>query len=166
MFVARHFAGSFEARLTATGLLWVSSLLAAIGLYLLGNADSPASALVAATFWGVGVCFMWPTMLAQASKRYPRGGAWSIGLVGAAGALSIQFVLPAIGGIYDQAKLRAAGGEAAFAALAPDGSEMARVLAFAAQQSFRTLALFPVVLLVVFGGLWLADRRSRAGKPA
>jgi hypothetical protein len=105
-------------------------------------------------------------MLAQASKRYPRGGAWSIGLVGAAGALSIQFVLPAIGGIYDQAKLRAAGGEAAFAALAPDGSEMARVLAFAAQQSFRTLALFPVVLLVVFGGLWLADRRSRAGKPA
>jgi MFS family permease len=166
MFVARHFAGSFEARLTATGLLWVSSLLAAIGLYLLGNADSPVSALVAATFWGVGVCFMWPTMLAQASKRYPRGGAWSIGLVGAAGALSIQFVLPAIGGIYDQAKLQAAGGEAAFAALAPDGGGMARVLAFAAQQSFRTLALFPVVLLVVFGGLWLADRSSRAGKPA
>lgn len=164
MFVFRHFAGPIEARLTATGLLWVSSLLAMIGLYLLSIAHSPVSALVAATFWGVGVCFMWPTMLAQASKRYPRGGAWSIGLIGAAGALSIQFVLPAIGTIYDTAKLQAAGGEAAFAALPADSADMARVLAFAAQQSFRTLALFPAVLLIVFGGLWLIDRRRGSNK--
>ena len=54
---------------------------------------------------------MWPTMLAQASARYPRAGAWSIGLMGSAGALSIQFVLPAIGAVYDRAKLEAAGGE-------------------------------------------------------
>ena len=89
MFVFRHFAGPVEKVLSATGLLWVSSLLAMIGLYLLSVADSPASALVAATFWGIGVCFMWPTMLAQASARYPRAGAWSIGLIGSAGALWI-----------------------------------------------------------------------------
>lgn len=164
MFVFRHFAGPIESRLTATGLLWVSSFLAMVGLYLLSIANSPVSALIAATFWGAGVCFMWPTMLAQASKRYPRGGAWSIGLIGAAGALSIQFVLPAIGAIYDKAKLQAAGGEAAFAALTSDSTAMGRVLAFAAQQSFRTLAIFPAVLLIVFGGLWIADRSRRSDK--
>lgn len=157
----RHFAGPIEAVLSATGLLWVSSLLAMIGLYLLSVADSPASALVAATFWGIGVCFMWPTMLAQASARYPRAGAWAIGLIGSAGALSIQFVLPAIGAVYDNAKLEAAGGEAAFTALAEGTSEMIEVLAFAAKESFQTIALFPLLLLVVFGGLWIADRKAK-----
>lgn len=51
----------------------------------------------------VGVCFMRPTMLAQASACYPRAGTWSIGLKGSAGALSIQFVLAAIGTVYDRA---------------------------------------------------------------
>ena len=124
-------------------------------------ADSPVSALVAATFWGIGVCFMWPTMLAQAAARYPRAGAWAIGLIGSAGALSIQFVLPAIGAVYDKAKLEAAGGEAAFAALTEGTPEMTEVLAFAAEESFQTIALFPVILLVIFGGLWLADRKGK-----
>jgi len=160
MFVFRHFAGPVEAILSATGLLWVSSLLAMIGLYLLGIADSPASALIAATFWGIGVCFMWPTMLAQAAARYPRGGAWAIGLIGSAGALSIQFVLPAVGAVYDRAKIEAAGGEAAFSALVEGTTEMTEVLAFAAEKSFQTIAVFPAVLLIVFGALWIADRRS------
>ena len=51
----------------------------------------------------------WIGVIAQAAARYPRGGAWAIGLIGSAGALSIQFVLPAIGAIYDKAKLEAAG---------------------------------------------------------
>ncbi len=161
MFVFRHFAGPVEAVLTSTGLLWVSSLLAMIGLYLLSGADSPVSALVAATFWGIGVCFMWPTMLAQAAARYPRAGAWAIGLIGSAGALSIQFVLPAIGAVYDKAKLEAAGGESAFAALAAGTPEMREVLAFAAEESFQMIALFPAILLVIFGGLWLADRKGK-----
>ena len=104
---------------------------------------------------------MWPTMLAQAASRYPRGGAWTIGLIGSAGALSIQFVLPAIGAVYDKAKLEAAGGEAAFAALTDGTPQMTEVLAFAAQESFQTIALFPVILLVIFGGLWLADRKGK-----
>ncbi len=161
MFVFRHFAGPVEAVLSATGLLWVSSLLAMIGLYLLSIADSPVSALVAATFWGIGVCFMWPTMLAQAAARYPRAGAWAIGLIGSAGALTIQIVLPAIGAVYDKDKLEAAGGEAAFAALTEGTPEMTEVLAFAAEESFQTIALFPVILLVIFGGLWLADRKGK-----
>ena len=80
--------------------------------------------------------------------------------MGSAGALSIQFVLPAIGAVYDRAKLEAAGGEAAFAALVGGTPEMTEVLAHAAEESFQAIALFPLVLLVIFGGLWIADRRA------
>ena len=58
--------------------------------------------LLAATLWGTGVCYMWPTMLATASERFPRGGALLMGLMGTAGTLSIQFVLPIMGTIYDR----------------------------------------------------------------
>ena len=47
--------------------------------------------------WGTGVCYMWPTMLATASERFPRGGALLMGLMGTAGTLSIRFVLPIMG---------------------------------------------------------------------
>jgi hypothetical protein len=143
------------------GLLLLCTAPAAIGLYLLGNASSPVTALLAATVWALGVCFMWPTMLAAVSRRYPRSGPWGIGLIGFAGALAIYFVLPELGKIYDQAKLKAAGGELAYAALQPGSPELGKVLAYAAQQSFQTIALIPVVLFFVFGAVWLVER-SRA----
>ena len=160
MFVMRHFAGPLERKFSDMGLLWFCTVPAAIGLYLLSVADTPVTAVVAATLWAFGVCFMWPTMLAATSRRYPRGGSWSIGIVGFAGALAIYFVLPQIGAIYDRAKLEAAGGDAAFAALQP-GPQLGRVLAFAAQQSFQVIALVPLVLFFVFSAVWLAERRKR-----
>ena len=47
---------------------------------------------------------MWPTMLATAAERFPRGGALLIGLMGTAGTLSITFVLPAMGQILIRKK--------------------------------------------------------------
>src|SRR4029434_378797 len=41
----------------------------------------------------------------------PRGGALLMGLMGTAGTLSIQFVLPLMGAIYDAKKVEVAGGE-------------------------------------------------------
>ncbi len=160
MFVMRHFAGALEHRFSDMGLLWVCTIPAAIGLYLLSVAATPLSALIAATLWALGVCFMWPTMLAAVARRYPRSGPWGIGIVGFAGAMAIYFVLPEIGKIYDRAKLEAAGGEAAFAALQP-GPALQRVLAFAAEQSFQAIAIVPVVLFAIFGVVWLAERRGR-----
>ena len=118
MFVMRHFAGPLVHRLSPIGLLWWSCLMAAIGLWLLSVANSPVTALMAATVWGTGVCYMWPTMLGTASERFPRGGALLMGLMGTAGTLSIQFVLPMMGAIYDSTKIEVAGGEAAFSGLA------------------------------------------------
>ena len=161
MFVMRHFAGALVQRLSPVGVLWFSCLGASLGLVALAAADSPVTALLAATLWGTGVCYMWPTMLATASERFPRGGALLMGLMGTAGTLSIQFVLPAMGQIFDRKKIEVAGGEQAFAALRP-GPELDHILGLAAQTSFRTVAILPALLLIVFAIIWLYDR-SRGG---
>lgn len=166
MFVMRHFAGPLVHKLSSIGLLWISCLMASLGLFGLGVANSPIAALLVATVWGTGVCYMWPTMLATASERFPRGGALLMGLMGTAGTLSIRFVLPLMGTIYDNKKVELAGGEEAFKAL-QSGPELERVLGVAAQTSFRDVALLPAILLIVFGGIWLYDRSIRSqNKPA
>jgi MFS family permease len=162
MFVMRHFAGPLVHKISPIGLLWCSCLMAALGLVALSAANSPVMGILAATVWGTGVCYMWPTMLATASERFPRGGALLMGLMGTAGTLSIRFVLPMMGAIYDTKKIEVAGGEAAFNAL-PQGPELERVLGIAAQTSFRAVAILPAILLIVFGAIWLYDR-SRAAK--
>jgi MFS family permease len=163
MFVARHFAGPLVHKLSAIGLLWISCLLASLGLFALSMANSPVTGIMAATIWGIGVCFMWPTMLATASERFPHGGALLMGLMGTAGTLSINFVLPAMGQIFDSKKIEVAGGEQAFNAL--NGEKLDQVLAVASQTSFRAVAILPAILLVVFGAIWLYDR-SKGGYKA
>ncbi|WGL18396.1 MFS transporter [Microbulbifer bruguierae] len=160
MFVMRHFAGPLAHRLSNAGLLWISSLLAAIGLFLLSRADGAVTALVAATVWGIGVCFMWPTMLASVSERYPRGGSLMIGLVGSAGAASIYFVLPMLGAFYDQVKQELAGGSDGLAQLST--TALADIEGLAAAESFALVALLPLALLLIFGAVWLYDRRAKS----
>jgi len=128
------------------GLLWISCLLASLGLISLSIANSPITGLLAATVWGTGVCYMWPTMLAAASERFPRGGAVLMGLMGTAGMLSVFFVLPQMGKVYDHYKAQ--------------GGEM-----IASQMSFRLVAVLPAVLLFVFGAIWLYDRAHGGFKP-
>jgi predicted MFS family arabinose efflux permease len=158
MFAMRHFAGPLEHRFSDMGLLCMSTIPAAIGLYLLATANSPVTALFAATLWAVGVCFMWPTMLAAVARRYPRSGSWGIGLVNFSGALAIYLVLPEIGKIYDKAKLAKAGGEEAFKALQAGSAEMHEALVHAAEVSFKTISVIPVVLFVIFGLVWFFER--------
>jgi hypothetical protein len=159
MFVMRHFAGALAHRFSSIGVLWISSVLAAIGLFGLSVASTPATALVAATIWGAGVCYMWPTMVASVAERFPRGGALFMGLTGFAGGLSIQFVLPRLGAIFDRAKLEAAGGVTQLAALPPE--QLDAVLRHASVESFRAVALIPLALVPVFGFIWVRDRLNR-----
>ncbi|WP_444893832.1 MFS transporter [Microbulbifer sp. TRSA001] len=162
MFVMRHFAGRLAKKLSPIGLLWLSSLLAAVGLYCLGMARTPVTAFLAATVWGIGVCYMWPTMLATVSERFVRGGALFLGLLGFAGGMSIQFVLPKLGEIFDNAKIEAAGGLEAFEKLT--GDELDAVLATASIESFQSLAVVPLILLPIFAFIWFWDRRQAASK--
>jgi len=133
-------------------------VLAVIGLYGLGRADSPVTAFAAATIWGIGVCYMWPTMLANVSERFPRGGALFLGMIGFCGGMAIQFVLPQLGAIFDRAKLEAAGGADALATLS--GPELDKVLRYASIESFSAVALIPLALIPIFGFIWWRDRRT------
>ncbi len=161
MFVARHFAGPLVHKLSPIGLLWISCLLASLGLVALSVADSPVMGVLAATVWGCGVCFMWPTMLATASERFPHGGALLMGLMGTAGTASIYFVLPQMGKIFDNEAARLAGSGDAYARMAP-GPELDHIKGLAAQLSFKEVAIVPAALLIVFGAIWLYDR-SKGG---
>ena len=80
-----------------------------------------------------------------------------MGLMGFAGGMSIQFVLPMMGSIFDNAKAEAAGGVDKLATLAPDA--MAEVLRYASVESFQSVAIVPLLLLPVFGAIWYADRQ-------
>ena len=88
MFALRFFAGPIVHRISPLGLLFVSGLLGATGLTLLGNAQSVVGCIVAATVYSLGKTFLWPTMLGVVSDRFPKGGAITIGAIGGVGMLS------------------------------------------------------------------------------
>ncbi|MCP4812783.1 MAG: MFS transporter, partial [Planctomycetaceae bacterium] len=71
MFVLRFFAGPIVERINPIGLLMVSAALGATGLYLLGSVNTGALILLAATIYGLGKTFLWPTMLGVVGERFP-----------------------------------------------------------------------------------------------
>jgi MFS family permease len=172
MFIFRHFAGPLAHKFSPVGLMWLSSLLAGIGLFAISYAHSPITGLISATIWYIGVCYMWPTMLGVCSERFPRGGAFLLGLMGSAGNLSIQFVLPIMGRIYDNYTQKALGAavklqdlikRAATDETAKQMLEQARTQA--APMAFRYVAALSLILLVVFGVIWIMDYRRGGYKP-
>lgn len=158
MFVMRYFAGTLAKLISPIGILFCGSAFAAVGLYGLSIATSPLSAMIAATAWGIGVCYMWPTMLAQVNDRFPKGGAFFLGLLGSAGGLSIYYVLPHMGAIYDKAKIAHAGSAELFNALVDGSPEKEEILRMASVESFQTVAWVPVGLLAAFALVWIIDK--------
>jgi MFS family permease len=98
MFALRFFAGPIVHRTSPLGLLFASAILGAVGLTLLGSAESVTMCIIAATVYALGKTFLWPTMLAVVSEQFPKGGAISIGMLGGVGMLSAGLLGgPAIG---------------------------------------------------------------------
>jgi MFS family permease len=133
MFVLRYFAGPIAHKISPIGMMWASVALAAMGLFLLASATTPALAYVAATVFYVGVCFMWPTMLGITSERFPQGGAFTMGLMGFAG----QFALGVV--IFNMGKVRDKVGDAA---------------------SFKYVAMLAVAPFVVYALWWFKDKAA------
>lgn len=138
MAVGRNFAGAFVHRLSPIGLLIGSATLSAIGLFALSVANSPVTAFAAATIFAIGICYFWPTMLGVTSERFPSGGALLLAIMGGAGMLSVSIILPVMGKIYDE-----------------KGPNMA----------LRYIVILPLVLIGIFGAVWLYDR-GRGGYKA
>lgn len=116
MFALRFVAGPIVHKISPLGLLFASAILGAVGLTLLGSAATVTACIIAATVYACGKTFLWPTMLAVVSERFPRGGAISIGMLGGVGMLSAGLLGgPAIGFKQDYnaaAKLQATAPEA------------------------------------------------------
>jgi len=103
MFVLRFFAGPIVERISPLGLLAASAAFGAAGLTLLGNAEGAVMCVLAATVYGIGKTFLWPTMLGVVSEQFPKGGAITIGAAGGVGMLAAGLLGgPGIGFLQDQ----------------------------------------------------------------
>ncbi len=87
MFVLRFFAGTIVHKISPLGLLAACSFIAALGLYLL-SLSSGIIILVAATVYGIGKTFFWPTMLGVVAERFPKGGALTLNITGGLGMIA------------------------------------------------------------------------------
>jgi MFS family permease len=89
MFVLRFFAGPIVHRISPLGLLCVCAALAAVGLVSLSMAATGALVFLAATLYGVGKSFFWPTTLGVVSEQFPRGGALTLNAMGGMGMIAV-----------------------------------------------------------------------------
>jgi MFS family permease len=88
MFLLRFCAGPIVHKISPLGLLFVGACCSCTGLTFLGHANTGLLLVLAASVYGVGKTFLWPTMLAVVSERFPKGGAITIGAMGGIGMLS------------------------------------------------------------------------------
>lgn len=95
MVVLRLIAGRIIHRISPLGLLSVSTIIAATGLYLLSY-SAGTMILVAATIYGLGKAFFWPTMLGVAAEQFPKGGALTLNITGGVGMIGAGVIGAAV----------------------------------------------------------------------
>jgi MFS transporter, putative metabolite:H+ symporter len=148
MAVGRYFAGPVIHRLNPTGVLWASSIIASLGIYLLSTTTGAGTTYLAAIMFAVGVCYFWPTMLGFVGEYIPQSGALGMSVVGGAGMLATGLAQPIVGKWIDDSKA---------AASARGLTDAAADLA-AGQATLNNLLFFPLALVVAFGALWFLYR--------
>lgn len=167
MWAGRQFAGVFVHRMSPPGMLVLSAVLSATGLYAMSHTTGLAL-FGAATVFALGVCFFWPTMLGTVSERFPKTGALGLAIMGGAGMLSASIVVPYVGGLFDQAiAARVPAGQTieAFKSAAA-GSDLAtqwtQIQASAGLESLGRIAVIPATLAIVFLALFFLWRNKPA----
>jgi MFS family permease len=90
MFSLRFCADFIEKNLKVSpiGLLFICSVLAAIGLRMVSGIETFIGAMVALAVYALGKTFFWPTMLAVVGDRFPRTGAVAMSIMGGIGMMS------------------------------------------------------------------------------
>jgi MFS family permease len=179
MFILRHFAGPIAHRLSPVGMLTGSALLSAVGLYALSFAYSFATAIAAATIFGLGITYFWPTMLGVTAERFPKGGAFLMGLMGFVGNMAIAIVQPWMGSVNDKITFAAIPSELQNQIVVQGAIDPGKVKELPPEQqtvvteaqkegakwSFRYVSVLPVILVFIFGGIAVTDRARGGYKP-
>jgi MFS family permease len=155
MVIGRAFAGSVVHRLTPTGVLLLSSIFSAIGLYILGHTTGNML-FVGALLFGIGVCYFWPCMLGFVSENLPKTGAVGINLMGGAGMFAVSVYTIFMGSHYDQLLIKKLPPAASLKDYmgAPAGTDMAIALneakKAAGPEIINTTLVIPIILIVAF----------------
>ncbi|WP_223833545.1 MFS transporter [Pedobacter riviphilus] len=91
MVIGRGFAEPVVHRLAPQGVLLLSAIFAAAGLYMLSTFTGN-SVFFAAIIFGIGVCYFWPTMIGFVAENVPKSGALGLNLMGVQGCLLFLFI--------------------------------------------------------------------------
>ena len=165
MVVGRGFAEPVVHRLSPQGLLLLSAIFAALGLYMLGHTTGNML-YVAALIFGIGVCYFWPTMIGFVAENMPKTGAVGLNLMGGAGMFAVSVYTVFMGGYYDRMIANELPGGADLVAYtaAPPGSEMATAMESAKRAAgpevLNATLILPIILILAFSGL-IIYMRSR-----
>lgn len=168
MVVGRGLAGPVVHRLSPAGVLLMSAIFSALGLYLLGH-SSGNMLFVGAIVFGIGVCYFWPTMLGFVSENLPKTGAVGINLMGGAGMFAVSLYMMFMGGVYDNKIIKhlPAGAELKSYNSAEATAEMKTALAeankAAGPEIINTTLVIPLILIVAFAGLFIYMRNKKKG---
>ena len=166
MVIGRAFAGPIVKRFSPQGVLLISSVIAALGLYMLSSFTG-TSLFLAAVVFGLGVCYFWPTMIGFVAENIPRSGALGLNLMGGAGMFAVSVYTMFMGGFYDRLILNhlPSGIDLDVYLNAPEGSEDWRRLAeaknLAGPEILQTTLIIPLLLILAFSGLFLSIRSKR-----
>ena len=163
--LGRAFASPIVHKLAPQGVLLISAILSALGIYLLINLHGDAIFLGAFIF-GLGVAFFWPCMIGFVAENLPRTGAVGLNLMGGAGMFAVSIYMMFMGGYYDRIMIQKlpAGANLDTYRSAAAGTEMAKVFdaarSAAGPDVLQTTLIIPVVLIIAFAGL-VVYMRSR-----
>ncbi|MEO1010760.1 MAG: MFS transporter [Bacteroidota bacterium] len=151
MAVGRYFGGDFVHKFDQTGVLLISAILAALGIFLLST-QTGMMIYVAAVIFALGVCYFWPNMIGFVAEKIPKSGALGMSVVGAVGMFMTANMQPIFGGWIDAARERATN-------MGLTGDELELV---AGQETLKTMTLFPGILIVLFAILyfWMKNRKK------
>lgn len=166
MVIGRGFAEPVVHRLAPQGVLLLSAIFAAAGLYMLSTFTGN-SIFFAAIIFGIGVCYFWPTMIGFVAENIPKSGALGLNLMGAAGMFAVSIYTIFMGGFYDNliVKHLPAGATLDTYLKAAENSAPAQALAeaknLAGPEILQATLVIPVILVFAFGGLVLYMRSKK-----
>lgn len=148
MAVGRYFAGPIVHRLNPVGVLFISSIIATLGIFLMSSATG-GMVYVAAILFAIGVMYFWPTMIGFVGEYLPKTGPLGMSLIGGAGMFATGIWQPVIGGWLDSARETAISSGAT-----ADAADLV-----AGQATLSNIAIFPAILIVLFGILFMNRKK-------
>ncbi len=191
MAILRFCAGPIIHKLSPLGLLALSAAIAAVGLFALSMATG-IMILAAATLYGFGKTFFWPTMLGVVAEQFPKGGALTLNAISGLGMLAVGILgAPLLGNVQDKevdkslttansalhAKVAGAKKTSFFGEYQPIDEEKQKSLsdeekkiitdtqAVAKKNALKTVALFPIGMFVCYVLLLMYYKSKGGYKP-